>query len=412
MKRLIAILALNILFIQSAYAGTFYYEPTPYPLYKQDGNPMPQTINIVHLWDGWINNVFYGMKLIRDDRLQVGGWGDEYRTYIKFDVAGLPYNPTQAILLMKTYDRGDGSNATPFKFCKVGNSWTTSMTWDNQPSLLNCAGWFTPPAPGNSWGIIFTPWYNEWKNANDAIENNGVMMAPRYSDNTFTVFRSSRFTAGVRPTLQFEFTPTMELKMPLPGDHQWLVTNEVGGYECKGEGPFWPDKYHMDDTGNFFSIDFSWKNIPNPGATTYNETSNIPVLAAAGGTVSVVGTVEDHPNGYYVVIDHGGGYSTRYLHLKTNPSAYVYRWKSVVQGEQIGVMGTTGKDQDGNRTSTGVHLHFGVRYNDSGLSTIPELTKVVMDGRLLKSYQTECSTSPSGIPQNWVKYYRSFNAAF
>ncbi len=413
MKRLIVMLILGVLFGQSVYAGTFYYEPTPYPLYKHNGSPMPQSIDIVHLWDGWITNVFYGMKLKRDDeRLQVGGWGDEYRTYIKFDVSGLPYNPSQVILRLKTYNRGDSSSITPFRFCKVGSSWTPSMTWDNQPSLLNCAGWFSPPSPGSSWGIIFTPWYNEWKNTSDVVENNGVMMAPQYTDNRFTSFRSSRFTAGVRPVLQFDFTPTLELKMPLPGNHQWLVTNEVGGYECKGEGAFWPDIYHMDSTGNYFSIDFSWKNMPDPGAAIYTETSNVPVLAAAGGTVSLVGENEGHPNGYYVVIDHGGGYATRYLHLKTNPSAWAYEGKPVIQGEQIGIMGTTGRDQYGNATSTGIHLHFGVRYNDSGLSTISELTKVIMDGRLLKSYQTECSADASGKPGDWIKYYRSLNTAF
>src|ERR1039458_8275240 len=64
--------------------------------------PTPYDVSIVtgiqHLWDGWITSVYYGKVLIRDDKLQVGGWGDEYRTYLKFDTTGLPKTVTRAVL--------------------------------------------------------------------------------------------------------------------------------------------------------------------------------------------------------------------------------------------------------------------------------------------------------------------------
>ena len=66
-------------------------------------------------------------------------------------------------------------------------------------------------------------------------------------------------------------------------------------------------------------------------------------------------------------------------------------------------------DANGNPTSTGVHLHFGVRYQNHGYSHISELSKAIMEGLLFKSYQTECSV---GVPIDWIRYYRSGNLVY
>lgn len=77
-----------------------------------------------------------------------------------------------------------------------------------------------------------------------------------------------------------------------------------------------------------------------------------PIKAAKSGTVIVAGW---NAGGYgnWVIIDHGGGFSTLYGHMskiRTSEGA------SVKQGEQIGDMGSTGN-------STGPHLHFETRVN-------------------------------------------------
>ena len=41
----------------------------------------------------------------------------------------------------------------------------------------------------------------------------------------------------------------------------------------------------------------------------------------------------------------------------------------------------------------------------------PELTKVLLEGKLLKSYQTECSVNSSGVPTDWIRRYPSTNTA-
>lgn len=75
-----------------------------------------------------------------------------------------------------------------------------------------------------------------------------------------------------------------------------------------------------------------------------------PVLAADSGTVAYAGCL-NWGYGCHVVIDHGNGYQTLYGHL----SSYVPNTGDPVsQGQQIGMMGSTGR-------SSGIHLHFEIR---------------------------------------------------
>lgn len=78
-----------------------------------------------------------------------------------------------------------------------------------------------------------------------------------------------------------------------------------------------------------------------------------PVVASAAGTVITVQDLGDDSYGRYVVVDHGGGWTTYYAHLE---SFSVSVGDSVSSGEQVGSVGTTGG-------STGPHLHFEQRYD-------------------------------------------------
>ena len=77
------------------------------------------------------------------------------------------------------------------------------------------------------------------------------------------------------------------------------------------------------------------------------------IFAAKGGTVTEASYSSVY--GYYVVINHGDGFSTLYGHM-TNYA--VYAGQSVSGGQVIGYAGSTG-------WSTGPHLHFTVYYNGS-----------------------------------------------
>ena len=78
------------------------------------------------------------------------------------------------------------------------------------------------------------------------------------------------------------------------------------------------------------------------------------IRASAAGRVLVS---EFNTGGYgnYVVIDHGGGYSTLYGHASLN---LVQAGQTVAQGQAIAQVGSTG-------WSTGPHLHFEIRINNA-----------------------------------------------
>lgn len=88
-----------------------------------------------------------------------------------------------------------------------------------------------------------------------------------------------------------------------------------------------------------------------------------PIVAAQSGTV--VAATYDSGWGNYVKIDHGNGLQTLYAHMRTG-SLRVSPGQHVSQGQQIGIMGTTG-------SSTGVHLHFEVYKNGSTTNPAPYL---------------------------------------
>ena len=81
-----------------------------------------------------------------------------------------------------------------------------------------------------------------------------------------------------------------------------------------------------------------------------------PILAAYNG--NVVGAGYSSSMGNYVMIDHGGGLVTIYMHAS---ALYVSAGDSVTKGDTIAAVGSTGR-------STGNHLHFSVRQNGSYVS--------------------------------------------
>lgn len=91
--------------------------------------------------------------------------------------------------------------------------------------------------------------------------------------------------------------------------------------------------------------------------------SGTPILAAYDGTV--VQAAYSNTMGNYIMLDHGDGLYTIYMHAS---ALSVSKGESVTKGQKIGAVGSTGR-------STGPHLHFSVRLNGSYVSPWNYLSK-------------------------------------
>ena len=114
---------------------------------------------------------------------------------------------------------------------------------------------------------------------------------------------------------------------------------------------------------------FGPRKPPCPGASSFHSGWDIggalgaQVVAVLAG--KVIGAGYNSSCGNYVYIDHGNGYSTRYLHfsaIKVKIGDYVQ------QGQVIGLVGSTG-------ISTAPHLHFTLCKNGTAIDPAPYLKK-------------------------------------
>lgn len=100
---------------------------------------------------------------------------------------------------------------------------------------------------------------------------------------------------------------------------------------------------------------FGDRESPTEGASSNHKGVDIgagtgaDILAAAGGEVVI--STYSYSAGNYIMIDHGGGVSTVYMHCS---QLLAQAGDQVSQGQVIAKVGSTGY-------STGPHLHFGIR---------------------------------------------------
>jgi hypothetical protein len=78
-----------------------------------------------------------------------------------------------------------------------------------------------------------------------------------------------------------------------------------------------------------------------------------PVVAPADGIVVLAGPPAFSLEGNLVIVDHGMGLNSAFLHLA---SSAVREGQAVRQGQLIGTVGATGR-------ATGPHLHWGMKWN-------------------------------------------------
>ena len=107
----------------------------------------------------------------------------------------------------------------------------------------------------------------------------------------------------------------------------------------------------------YVSSECEWRNSPLSGRREFHNGIDIPVPFGTDIYASNAGTVvksQWHSSyGYYVMIDHGGGYATLYAH---NSKLLVSVGDEVTRGQVIAKAGSTGD-------STGNHCHFSMYEN-------------------------------------------------
>ena len=107
----------------------------------------------------------------------------------------------------------------------------------------------------------------------------------------------------------------------------------------------------------YISSPFGEREAPTAGASTYHQGIDLaapegtPIRAVRSGTVTAARYGSS--GGYQVVINHGDGFSSAYLHMT---HYIVGAGQKVTQGQVIGYVGSTG-------ISTGNHLHLEILYN-------------------------------------------------
>ncbi len=147
------------------------------------------------------------------------------------------------------------------------------------------------------------------------------------------------------------------------------LENYAMSYTYSGNPTYWWPIGGSKDNAGLYSGTTSWTSIsssygsrihPITGQMSFHSGIDIPasegtpIIATRSGTVKIATYNSSYGN--YVEIDHGDGSSSRYAHMLNNSIA-VSVGQSVVQGQMIGKVGTTG-------SSTGNHLHFEIRVSN------------------------------------------------
>ncbi|MDR2196505.1 MAG: peptidoglycan DD-metalloendopeptidase family protein [Coriobacteriales bacterium] len=110
--------------------------------------------------------------------------------------------------------------------------------------------------------------------------------------------------------------------------------------------------------GAVISSGFGWRDFDSSYhmGTDFACASGTPIYAAAAGTVIIAGYSSSAGN--WVVITHGNGVVTKYMHAS---ALYVSVGQTVSAGETIAAVGSTGY-------STGPHLHFQVEIDGQAVN--------------------------------------------
>lgn len=130
----------------------------------------------------------------------------------------------------------------------------------------------------------------------------------------------------------------------------------------KADSDGWRQKFIWPVTGRlsgFFGSQRVYQGKPGSyhSGTDVAVPTGTPFVAPADGVVTLAATTPFTLEGYLLIVDHGMGLSSAFLHCN---SLQVKVGDRVTQGQRLGTVGATGR-------ATGPHMHWGLRWNDARL---------------------------------------------
>ncbi len=190
--------------------------------------------------------------------------------------------------------------------------------------------------------------------ANDTI----VSLAKKYKgkEDEIVAFNSSSENEGLRAG-DYIIIPGGEMPASAkaaPAKPKYSAPRYASSVQPANNWLIWPTTGH------------NWGRIHASNGVDVANRCGTPIYAAAAGQVILSdGTGWNGGYGKYIQIQHSNGVVTLYAH---NSQLLVSAGESVVQGQLIAYMGTTGR-------STGCHLHFEVRGAKNPLAGAPRTIK-------------------------------------
>lgn len=162
------------------------------------------------------------------------------------------------------------------------------------------------------------------------------------------------WTISYLPTLRRTSAPSPEYEALRSGE----LARIRAARAATGAASDWRSRFVWPATGRVSGVFGSQRvlgGVPSDphGGLDIARPSGWPVVAPAGGTVTLASPPRFSLEGNLVILDHGLGLSSAFLHLSRIDVTVGQR---VEQGQPIGAIGATGR-------ATGPHLHWGMVWN-------------------------------------------------
>jgi murein DD-endopeptidase MepM/ murein hydrolase activator NlpD len=169
-------------------------------------------------------------------------------------------------------------------------------------------------------------------------------------------WRIEQVDAPLRPTA--DEAAFMAVRKP---ELERIAAARAAGSDSKG----WRQRFFWPRTGRIsglFGAQRVYRGQPGAfhGGVDIAGASGVPVTAPADGVVTLAADQPYTLEGNLLIIDHGAGLSSAFLHLSRID---VKEGQHITRGQVIGAVGATGR-------ATGPHLHWALKWNDARIDPL------------------------------------------